>query len=44
MKNALNWIPKYSLEEGLSRTYDWFKDNISKYEVMENSKFERLGK
>ena len=44
MKSALNWTPKYSLEEGLSRTYDWFKDNISKYEVIENSKSERLGK
>jgi len=35
---VLNWKPKYSLEEGLSKTYRWLEDNISKYEVIENSK------
>jgi nucleoside-diphosphate-sugar epimerase len=35
---ALNWKPTYSLEEGLSRTYRWLEENVSKYEGMENSK------
>jgi dolichol-phosphate mannosyltransferase len=39
--SLLNWKPRYSLEEGLSKTYDWFKENVSKYEVIENSKLRR---
>jgi nucleoside-diphosphate-sugar epimerase len=37
----LNWKPTYSLEEGLSKTYRWLKENVSKYGVMENSKIKR---
>jgi len=41
---VLNWKPKYSLEEGLSKTYRWLEDNISKYEVIENAKIARNSK
>jgi len=41
---ALNWKPTYSLEEGLSKTYRWLEENVSKYEVMENSKIARNSK
>jgi GDP-D-mannose 3', 5'-epimerase len=30
VKNVLNWEPKISLEEGLSRTYDWIKKMVQK--------------
>ncbi len=40
----LNWKSRYSLEEGLSKTYYWFKRNISKYEVIENSKARKYSK
>ncbi len=30
-KKILNWKPKYSLEEGLQKTYDWYQKNISLY-------------
>jgi len=30
-KKLLNWSPKFSLEEGLERTIDWFKENKSSY-------------
>ncbi len=42
--NILNWRPKYSLENGLSTTYTWMKENIGKYEVIENSKLRKVGK
>jgi nucleoside-diphosphate-sugar epimerase len=42
MVNILNWRPKYSLKEGLSSTYLWFKENIQKYEVIENSKLKKI--
>jgi len=44
IRRVLNWKPKYSLEEGLSRTYRWLGENISKYEVVENSKITRYSK
>jgi nucleoside-diphosphate-sugar epimerase len=28
-KNILDWMPLISLEEGLKRTVDWYKDNSS---------------
>jgi NAD dependent epimerase/dehydratase len=33
IKSLTNWIPKFSLDEGLSRTIDWFKDkeNLKKF-------------
>ncbi len=40
---TLQWKPMYSLEDGLSLTYYWFKKNISNYEVMENSKARKFG-
>jgi len=30
-RDLLNWKPKYSLEEGLRETIEWFKENIEKY-------------
>jgi nucleoside-diphosphate-sugar epimerase len=30
-KKILNWKPKYSLEEGLQKTYDWYQKNIPLY-------------
>lgn len=42
--DMLKWRPKYSLDEGLSTTYSWFKENIEKYEVIENSKLRKIGK
>jgi nucleoside-diphosphate-sugar epimerase len=44
MRDILNWRPKYSLENGLYRTYSWLKENIEKYEVIENSKLGKVGK
>jgi len=26
--SALGWHPEYTLEEGLTKTYDWFKNNV----------------
>lgn len=43
IKNDLDWKPSFSLEQGLSKMYGWLKENISKYEVMENSKARKLG-
>lgn len=31
-KRSLNWKPKYSLEKGLKKTYDWFLKNNSLYD------------
>lgn len=31
-KKLLNWKPKYSLEQGLGKTIDWFGKNINLYE------------
>lgn len=44
LQNILKWKPQFSLEEGLAKTYYWFKDNIGTYEVMENSKSGKIGK
>lgn len=30
--DILNWSPKYSLHEGLSKTIQWFKENLSLYD------------
>ncbi|MFG1415197.1 MAG: NAD-dependent epimerase/dehydratase family protein [Thermoplasmataceae archaeon] len=42
MNDILNWRPKYSFEKGLSTTYSWFRENLEKYEVTENSKLKKL--
>lgn len=42
--NVLNWKPQYTLEQGLSETYKWFKKHISEYEVIENAKINRYSK
>ena len=44
MRDILDWGPKYSLENGLSITYSWMKENIEKYEVIENSKLRKVSK
>ena len=44
ISDLLNWKPKYSLESGLSTTYSWFRENIGKYEVIENSKLRKSSK
>lgn len=31
--NILGWQPEYCLEEGLSITYDWFKNNFDKFNL-----------
>ena len=31
IKSLSSWKPKYNLEEGLSETIDWFKDNLELY-------------
>jgi GDP-L-fucose synthase len=30
-KNELNWHPKHTLSEGLSKTIDWYNDNKELY-------------
>ena len=30
-KNELKWHPKHTLSEGLSKTIDWYNDNIELY-------------
>lgn len=30
-RQLLNWEPKYSIEEGLKETIDWFKENLWRY-------------
>ncbi len=37
-KEILNWSPNYTLAEGLAITFDWFKNNTSKY-AMQGSKY-----
>ena len=32
VKQALNWQPKYNFEDGLVKTIDWFKNNLSLYQ------------
>ncbi|MEM3192034.1 MAG: NAD-dependent epimerase/dehydratase family protein [Candidatus Parvarchaeota archaeon] len=44
VKEELNWMPKYTLENGLIKTYDWLKNNLEKYEVPNNAKFKRYSK
>jgi nucleoside-diphosphate-sugar epimerase len=29
--SELNWMPEYTLEQGLNKTIDWFKENIKLY-------------
>ena len=46
IKKQLNWKPKYSFEEGLLKTIEWYINNLSWCKnVMENSGYsgERLG-
>jgi len=33
-KKMLSWSPFYSIEDGLSKTYDWYKENIQLYESL----------
>jgi len=38
MKKMLRWEPKYSLEEGLKKTLEWFNENISLYPLTRKTK------
>jgi CDP-glucose 4,6-dehydratase len=29
-KEILNWIPKYTLDDGLKKTIEWYKDFLNK--------------
>ncbi|MDG7001818.1 MAG: NAD(P)-dependent oxidoreductase [Nitrososphaerota archaeon] len=44
IKKGLGWSPETSIQTGMARSYKWFVENISKYEVIENSKIGRTGK
>ncbi|MGV8982699.1 NAD-dependent 4,6-dehydratase LegB [Clostridium sp.] len=33
IKELTNWSPKYTFEEGISETIEWFKENLEKYKV-----------
>jgi len=33
IKDAINWYPEVSIEEGIERAIDWFKDNYHYYDV-----------
>ena len=33
IKKVLNWFPAVSIEEGIERTINWFKDNYHYYDV-----------
>jgi nucleoside-diphosphate-sugar epimerase len=30
-RDLLGWQPKYTIEEGLKKTVEWFKDNLWRY-------------
>jgi nucleoside-diphosphate-sugar epimerase len=32
-RDKLNWQPKFTLEEGIQKTYSWFKENIWRYRI-----------
>jgi len=32
-QEMLSWKPKFSLEEGIQKTYSWFKENIWRYRI-----------
>lgn len=36
-QNILGWKPEYSLERGLNITYEWFKDNFTKFNLSGSS-------
>ncbi len=38
-RKLLNWQPQYTLEEGLARTIEWFKQNLHYYVRFLNSQF-----
>ena len=44
LNSITGYTPRYSLKEGLNKTYEWFSKNIEKYEVIENSKFKKFSK
>lgn len=33
IKEVLDWYPVISIEEGIERTIDWYKDNYHYYDV-----------
>ena len=44
IKNDLGWEPKYSFEEGLRKTIDWYCDNKKWYQnLIKSSYLSRLG-
>lgn len=44
IKKALNWEPKYSFEEGLSRTFNWFMQYDTQNKISQTNKFDKLKK
>ena len=45
INNKLKWKPKVNINEGLSNTLDWYKNNKDFYKFIRNKNFkERLGK
>ena len=44
IKNDLGWSPKYSFENGLSKTIDWYCNNKKWYQdLMKSDYLSRLG-
>ena len=44
IKNDLGWYPKYSFEDGLSKTIDWYSNNKKWYQdLMKSDYLSRLG-
>jgi len=35
-KKLLNWEQNYSIEQGLKKTYDWYKENIDSFPLKQN--------
>jgi len=35
LKKEINWYPKISLEEGLKRTVDWYKEHKQIYQTFQ---------
>ena len=44
IKNKLGWKPKYSFQDALSETIEWYIENRDWYKnILKRNKMERLG-